>query len=134
MTKELFYLLLLAVFNGILWVPVAVAYVKTRGFLKPEDYVVAPTSPLPPWGNRAIRAHMNGVETFSPFAAVVIISALMNYSSQITIYCAAIFFYARIIHALVHISGFKHFMARTVIFNISWIAFLVYAIELLRQA
>ena len=37
-------------------------------------------------------------------------------------------------HALVHISGFGLFKARTVLFTIAWIAFLVYAIVVLRHA
>jgi len=56
MSTELFYLLLTAILTGVLWIPVVIGYVKTRGPIKPSDYVVAPTSPLPPWVNRANRA------------------------------------------------------------------------------
>jgi len=33
----------------------------------------------------------------------------------------------------VHISGFSQFRARTVLFTVAWIAFLTFAIEVLRQ-
>jgi hypothetical protein len=36
-------------------------------------------------------------------------------------------------HALVHITGFSQFRARTVLFTVAWIAFLTFAIELLRK-
>ena len=51
-----------------------------------------------------------------------------------TVACAAVYFYARLAHALVHISGFGLFKARTVLFTIAWIAFLVYAIVVLQHA
>ena len=62
MKPELFYLLLTAILTGVLWIPVVIGYVTARGLLAPEDYKVAPTSPLPDWVNRANRAHMNAVE------------------------------------------------------------------------
>ena len=65
MTTELFYLLLTAILTGVLWIPVVIGYVLSRGPLKPSDYKVAPTSPLPDWVNRAHRAHMNAVENFA---------------------------------------------------------------------
>jgi len=74
MTPELTYLLLTAILTGILWIPVVIGYVKSRGPLKPSDYVVAPTSPLPPWVNRANRAQINAVENLVTFATVVLIA------------------------------------------------------------
>ena len=73
MNTELLYLLLTAVLTGLLWVPVVIGYVTSRGLLTAETYKVAPTSPLPDWVNRANRAHANAVENFAPFAAVVLV-------------------------------------------------------------
>ena len=73
MKIELLYLLLTAILTGVLWIPVVIGYVKTRGPLTDESYKVAPTSPLPPWVSRANRAHVNAVENFAPFAAVVLV-------------------------------------------------------------
>jgi uncharacterized MAPEG superfamily protein len=133
MTTELFYLLFTAILTGVLWIPVVIGYVLARGPLKPRDYKVAPTSPLPDWVNRANRAHMNAVETFATFAAVVLIAQFAGVSTPVTQISAAVYFYARAAHAVVHISGFGHLMLRTVIFTVSWIAFITFAIELLRQ-
>lgn len=134
MTIELLYLLLTTILTGVLWIPVVIGYALSRGPLKPSDYQVASTSPLPAWVNRANRAHMNAVENFAPFAAVVLIAHAVGVSTSITENCAAVYFYARTAHAVIHISGFGLFMARTVLFTIAWIAFITFAIELLRQA
>jgi uncharacterized MAPEG superfamily protein len=133
MTTELFYLLLTALLTGVLWIPVVIGYVSSRGLLKPADYKVAPTSPLPEWVNRANRAHMNAVETIGSFAAVVLIAKGVGVSTSITAISAAVFFYARAAHAVLHISGFGLFMARTVAFTVAWLAFMTFAIELLRH-
>ena len=133
MTTELFYLLLAALLTGVLWIPVVIGYVSSRGLLRPADYKVAPTSPLPDWVNRANRAHMNAVENIASFATVVLIADSVGVSTSVTEMSAAVFFYARAAHAVIHISGFSLFMARTVAFTVAWVAFMTFAIELLRH-
>lgn len=132
MATELFYLLLTAILTGVLWIPVVIGYVLARGPLKPSDYKVAPTSPLPDWVNRANRAHINAVENFAIFAAIVLIAHALGVSTPVTRIAATVYFYARAAHAVVHITGFSLFMARTVLFTVAWIAFVAFAIELLR--
>jgi uncharacterized MAPEG superfamily protein len=133
MSTEIQYLMLTAVLTGCLWIPVVIGYVTSRGLPPAEDYVVAATSPLPHWVNRANRAHLNAVENFSQFAVVVIVGHIMGVSTETTAICAAVYFYSRLAHAVVHISGFKQFKARTILFTISWIAFIVYAITVLKS-
>lgn len=132
MKTELFYLLLTAILTGALWIPVVIGYVSTRGTLRPEHYRVAPTSPLPEWVNRANRAHLNAVENIAPFVAVVLIANALGVSTATTQACAAVYFYARLVHAIVHIGGFGLLMARTVAFTVAWVAFMIYAVALLR--
>jgi uncharacterized MAPEG superfamily protein len=134
MTPELRYLLLTAILTGSLWIPVVIGYVSTRGPLKPADYKTAPTSPLPDWVNRANRAHINAVESLAPFAAVVLIGHAAGISDPVTIASAAVFFWARLVHAIVHVSGFSAFRARTVLFSVGYAAFTTFAVELLRHA
>jgi uncharacterized MAPEG superfamily protein len=133
MTTELFYLLLAALLTGVLWIPVVIGYVSSRGLLRPADYKVAPTSPLPDWVNRANRAHMNAVENIASFATVVLIADSVGVSTSVTEISAAVFFYARAAHAVIHIGGFSLFMARTVAFTVAWVAFMTFAVELLRH-
>ena len=134
MTTELTYLLLVALLTGSLWIPVVIGYVRTRGPLTAETYRVAPTDRLPDWVNRANRAHQNAVESFAPFAAVVLAGHVLGFHTALTAACAAVFFWARLAHAVVHVSGFGHFRARTVLFTIAWLAFVVDAVALLRRA
>src|SRR5882724_10934854 len=110
MTTELHYLLLSTILTGVLWIPVVIGYVSARGFLRPVDYKTAPTSPLPDWVNRANRAHLNAVEGFAPFAAVVLIGHAAGISSAVTVASAVVFFWARVAHALVQVTGFSAFM------------------------
>ncbi len=84
--------------------------------------------------NRANRAHVNAVENFAPFAAVVLIAHVAAISTPVTVACAAIYFYARLAHAVVHISGIGLLKARTILFTIAWIAFITYAVVVLGRA
>ena len=80
MTKELLCLLLTAMLTGVLWIPVVIGYVATRGFPRPVDYKAAPTSPLPDWVARANRAHLNAVENLAPFAVGVLMARTVAFS------------------------------------------------------
>jgi uncharacterized MAPEG superfamily protein len=134
MKTEILYLFWTAILTGALWVPVVIGFVVSRGPLKPADYRTAPTSPLPDWVNRANRAHLNAVESITPFAVVVLIAALLGVSTPVTVVAAAVFFWARLAHAVIHISGFGLLMARTAVFTVGWGAFMAFAFELLRHA
>ena len=134
MKTELLYLLLTAMLTGVLWLPVVIGYVASRGALTPAGYKVAPTAPLPDWVNRANRAHQNAIENFAPFAAVVFVAQAADVSTAITQGCAAIYFYARVAHAVIHISGFGRFSARTVAFTVAWAAFATFAMVVLLRA
>jgi uncharacterized MAPEG superfamily protein len=130
-TTELHYLLLTAILTGALWIPVVSGYVSARGPLKPADYKVAPTSPLPPWVHRANRAHLNGVESFAPFASAVLIGHAAGISNSVTVVSTIVFFWARLSHAVIHVTGFSMFRARTLVFTVGWSAFMTFAVDLL---
>lgn len=133
MKTELFYLVCSALLNGSLWIPVVIGYVQARGLPTHDDYRRAPMSPLPDWVNRANRAHLNSVESFAPFAAVVLAASAMGLSTAVTQACAATYFYARLAHAVVHLSGIGHFKARTLVFTVAWLAFVILSVEVLRS-
>jgi uncharacterized MAPEG superfamily protein len=134
MKAELLYLLLTALVTGVLWIPVVIGYVSSRGALTPAGYKKAPDTPLPDWVNRANRAHQNAVENFAPFAAVVLVAQALDISTPVTQASAAVYFYARVAHAVIHISGFGRFRARTVLFSVGWLAFVVFAVVVLDHA
>lgn len=77
---------------------------------------------------------MNSVESFAPFAAVVLVASAIGVSNAVTQACAATYFYARLAHAVIHLSGIGRFKARTVVFTVAWLAFAIFATEVLRGA
>ena len=72
MSTDLKYLGLTAILTASLWIPYVVCQVMTNGGLKPPNYLDPTQRPIPLWGRRADRAYVNAVETFAPFAALVI--------------------------------------------------------------
>ena len=77
---------------------------------------------------------VNAVENFAQLVAVVLIAQAVGISTPGTVACAQVYFYAQLVHAVVHISGFGRFWARTALFTIGWIAFLTYALIVLARA
>jgi uncharacterized MAPEG superfamily protein len=134
MRAELQYLFWTAILTGALWIPVVIGYVTSRGPLKPSDYKTAPTTALPDWVLRANRAHVNAVESIAPFAVVVLIPSAVGVSTATTAMAAAVFFWARLAHAVIHISGVGFLRIRTVLFTVGWLAFMTFAVELFRRA
>jgi hypothetical protein len=65
---------------------------------------------------------------------VVLLAHVVKVSTPVTAMAAAVYFYVRAAHTVVHISGFSLFMARTILFTVAWIAWLTIAIEVLRKS
>ena len=120
MTPELTYLAWTAFLTGALWLPYVAAQVMANGFLTPQDYAdPASPRPLPPWGLRANRAQMNAVETFAPFAAMVLILQVSSQTNATTATLCMAFFWLRLIHAVVHLMGWPYI--RTIVFTLGWL-------------
>ena len=128
MSTELVYLFLTTVLLTIMWIPHVIGHVTGKGLLTPDEYRnLRDGSDLPVWAKRADRAHINLVEQYGAFAGLVVIAHLVGVSDGVTAGAAAVYFWARVLHAVVMISGFAQFMARTMIFTVSVVALLVYA-------
>ncbi len=122
MTTDLTYLALTAGLTASLWIPYVVAQVMTNGFLTPQNYKDPTPRPLPLWGRRADRTYLNAVETFAPFAAVVVIAHLSGKANSMTAFWAAWFFWFRFAHAAVYLAGIPY--ARTVVFTAAYLGVL----------
>jgi uncharacterized MAPEG superfamily protein len=120
MSTDLKYLALTAILTATLWIPYVVAQVKTNGPLKPENYIDPTPRPLPDWGKRANRTYVNAVETFAPFAALVIVAHLAGKANAMTAFWATCYFWLRLAHAVVFLLGFP--LVRTVLFTLGYIA------------
>ena len=132
MTAELYWLTLTAVLAASLWVPYIIGVntsepgspgdVQSRDFSRPAD-----PSLQRPWVHRAFRAHLNLLEQFLPFAAVVIVAHLAEVNSAATVWACAVFFWLRMAHAVWMIGGFPVIPTRPLIFTAGWVCILVIA-------
>jgi uncharacterized MAPEG superfamily protein len=129
MTTELTYLAWTAVLCIVLWMPYIGAGASRYGFLTAGDYRVPGSRVLPPWANRAQRAHLNLLENLPSFAALILIAQVAGISNETTAIAAAAFFWARIVQTVVHILGVPYI--RTAAFFVGMVAQLTIAGEIL---
>jgi uncharacterized MAPEG superfamily protein len=120
MSADLKYLAFTAILTASLWIPFIVCQVMTNGPLKPANYVDPTPRTLPPWGKRADRTYINAVETFAPFAALVIAIHLAGKANATTAFWATSFFWLRLAHAVVYLLGLPY--VRTLIFTFGYVA------------
>ena len=120
MTTDLRYLAFTAILTASLWIPYIVAQVMTNGALRPANYVDPTPRSLPPWGRRADRSYLNAVETFAPFAALVLVAQVTGKADAMTAFWSAAFFWLRLTHAIVYLLGLPYI--RTIVFTLAWVA------------
>lgn len=107
----------------VLWIPYILATIQKRGLARAVGYPTGDYSDLPDWAQRTQRAHMNLVENLAPFAALILLAQLSGQASAATAFGAALFYWARLGHAIVHIAGVP--WARTIAFTVAWIGNLI---------
>ena len=129
MSTDVKYLALTAILTASLWIPYIIAQVRTNGPLMPANYSDPTPRALPPWGKRADRAYMNAVETFAPFAALVIVAHLAG-KAEATAFWAICYFWLRLAHAVVYLLGIPYL--RTVIFTLGYVAVVGIFLEVIR--
>ena len=129
MSTDLQYLAFTALLTASLWIPYVVAQVKTNGPLQPANYVDPTQRPLPAWGKRADRVYINAVETFAPFAALVIAIHLAGKTNGTTGLLAMSFFWLRVAHAIVFWAAIPYI--RTLVFTLGYVVILGLFYELM---
>jgi uncharacterized MAPEG superfamily protein len=130
MSTELKYLALTAILTASLWIPYIVAQVMTNGFLSAENYVDPAPRPVPLWGKRAERAYMNAVETFAPFAALVVLVQLTGKADSMTAFWAMSYFWLRLAHAVVFWTAIPYI--RTLLFVLGYVCIVGLFFELMK--
>jgi uncharacterized MAPEG superfamily protein len=119
MTTDLWYLACTAMLTAALWIPYIACQVMTNGPLSGENYVDPAPRLVPLWGQRAHRAHLNAVESFAPFAALVIVVQIAGKANGLTAFWAMSFFWLRLAHAIVYWTAIPYL--RTVLFTLGFI-------------
>ena len=120
MSADLKYLAFTAILTASLWIPYIVCQSMTNGLLTPQNYLDPAPRPVPLWGKRADRAYLNAVESFAPFAALVIVVHLAGKANAMTAFWAMTFFWLRLAHAVVYLLGIP--FLRTLIFTLGYVA------------
>ena len=128
MKTELFYLVIVTAFTGLLWLPYILDRVVVRGLM---DAVGYPDNPKPqsPWAQRLMKAHANAVENLVVFAALVLAANALGVSNGAIASAAVVYFWARVIHALGY--TFAVPLVRTLAFTVGFCAQAVIAWQLL---
>jgi uncharacterized MAPEG superfamily protein len=73
---------------------------------------------------------MNAVETFAPFAALVLLIHLTGKSNSLTAFWAMSFFWLRVAHAVVYLAAIPYI--RTVVFVLGYLTIIGLFVELVR--
>jgi len=131
MDTAYYYLGLSSALTLLMWTPYILARVFVWGlptFLTnyPKNFPAEQPSP-PLWAQRAQRAHLNMVETMPAYIGAVVAAGFFAASdpgvAQSAGTWSAVFFYARIVHAVVYTLGVP--ALRTPVYLISWAAVLM---------
>ena len=105
MTRELFWLTLTVILTGVMWIPYIINRAQVRGLTGALANPSRTDKPQSEWANRMMFAHDNAVENLAVFAPLVLILNAIDYSSRWTVLACAVYFWARLAHALVYTFG-----------------------------
>lgn len=121
MKTELFYLTLVTVLTGLLWVPYVLDRLLVRGLIDAVGYPEHP-KPQSPWAQRLMKAHANAAENLVVFAALVLVAQALGITGAAIATSAAVYFWARLVHAASYT------------FAIPWVRTLSFTVGFLAQA
>jgi uncharacterized MAPEG superfamily protein len=130
MTVDLKMLVWSAVLCVVLFLPYVLCRIQVWGLVPTVGYPTNPP-PLPAWAQRAQRAHLNLLENLAPFAVLVLVAQQTGAANATTALGATIFFWARVVQAVVHIFGVP--WLRTVAFFVSIAAMVTILVQILAK-
>ena len=132
LTKELLWLTLTVILTGVLWVPYVLDRCVVRGLMGAMANPSRNDPPQSAWAQRLYFAHTNAVENLVIFAALVLILDTMGVSTPATVIACAVYFWARLAHAIVYTLGLPVF--RTLAFAVGFAAQVTLALAILGKA
>lgn len=101
MSAELTYLVLVATFTGLMWLPYILNTIAVRGLGDAVGYPDNP-APLAPWAQKLKAAHYNAIENLAVFAALVLAAHVAGVSNEATVLACTVYFWARVVHYLAY--------------------------------
>jgi uncharacterized MAPEG superfamily protein len=120
MSKELLWLTLTVIMTGVMWVPYILDRIVVRGLMGAMANPARNDKPQSPWAQRLYFAHTNAVENLIIFAPLVLILDAQGYSTEGTVIACAVYFWARLAHAVVYTMGVP--VLRTLAFAVGFVA------------
>jgi len=120
MSRELFWLTLTVILTGLLWVPYILDRVMVRGLMGAMANPLPTDLPQSEWAQRLQKAHINAVENLVIFATLVLTLNVMHHSTESTVIACAVYFWARLAHALIYWAGIP--VLRTLSFAVGFMA------------
>ncbi len=129
MSKELLWLTWTVVLTGVMWIPYILDRIQVRGLVRAMANPTPKDAPQSLWAWRLMRAHRNAIENLVVFAPLVLILDALNISTPATVVACAVFFYARLAHAVVYTLGIP--VARTLAFAVGFAAEVVLVLTIL---
>ena len=120
MSGELQWLTWTVILTGILWVPYILDRIMVRGLMGAMANPSPADRPQSPWAQRLQKAHANAVENLVIFATLVLMLQLMHHSTESTVLACAVYFWARLVHAVVFMLGIP--VVRTLAFALGFAA------------
>jgi uncharacterized MAPEG superfamily protein len=120
MSRELMWLTLTVILTGVLWIPYIIDRAMVRGLMGSMANPSRKDKPQSAWAMRLYFAHTNAVENLMIFAPLVLILDSMGHSTESTAIACAVYFWARLVHAIVYTFGVT--VLRTLAFSVGFLA------------
>jgi uncharacterized MAPEG superfamily protein len=120
MSKELMWLTLTVILTGLLFVPYILDRIAVRGLMGAMANPSPTDKPQSSWAQRLQAAHHNAVENLVVFASLVLILNALHHSTASTVIACAVYFWARLAHAVVYALGIP--VIRTLAFTVGFLA------------
>ena len=120
MSTELFWLALTVILTGLMWVPYTLDRIIVRGAMGAMANPSRNDKAQSAWAQRLYFAHTNAVDNLVIFAPLVLILDAQGYSTPGTVIACAVYFWARLAHAIVYALGIP--IARTLAFAVAFVA------------
>ncbi|MEJ2376265.1 MAG: MAPEG family protein [Pseudolabrys sp.] len=120
MSDELFWLTLTVILTGLMFLPYALDRIMVRGLMGAMANPSPTDTPQSAWAQRLHRAHNNAVENLVIFATLVLTLAVMHHSTRSTAIACAVYFWARLAHAIIYTAGIP--VLRTLVFAVGFLA------------
>jgi uncharacterized MAPEG superfamily protein len=124
-SAEITWLTLSALLTGTLWIPIIANRLSENGIWNALRNPQPDLRPRADWAWRLANAHRNAIENLVVFAPLALAVYGLDIADGTTAAASAIFFYARLAHAVVY--GFGIPVLRTLAFAIGFLCQLVLA-------